>query len=50
MSLQDLTNGTRPGPGFAAALLPMALAMGFERGDQAIVQTNLVAQQRPALA
>jgi len=51
MSLKDLTNGTRPGPGFAAALPPMALALGFERIDQAVVQMNLVVQQqRPALA
>ncbi|WP_301512047.1 hypothetical protein [Variovorax sp. CAN15] len=50
MSLKDLKNSTRPGPGFAAAPTPIALTMGFEWINQAIVRMNLVAQQRPTPA
>ena len=46
MSLKDLTNGTRPGPGFAAAPTPIGLTMGSGWIDQAIVRMNLVARQR----
>lgn len=46
MSLKDLTNGTRPGPGFAAAPTPMALTMDSGWINQAIVRMSMVARLR----
>ncbi len=50
MSLNDLRTGHRPDRGFAVALPPMPPISRIERINQAIVQINLAALQRPALA